>query len=191
MQASSTASFSCGASYSYHIVKEDNPTTASDKIGEVHCFGKDEFKHGPVDAGTQGSLITWVWGNVNLEPDGKFNPWMDETSLPRGYQVKMKGTEYSYTVEWIKGCKGPRVDPTNPLKIKTGVGYLSGLGELLGLDEDGLTTVDGGRGLVCPDNNRAGGWRNAGCLRYTFKPQWNDKLAKKYWAKDDNPSQRY
>jgi hypothetical protein len=118
MQVSGTASFSCGASYSYRVSKEDNPKTPSDKIGEVHCFGKDEFKHGPVDLDTQGYLITFVHRNVYSEPDGKFNPWMDETSLPRGYQMKMKGTEYSYTVEWIKGCKGPREDPWNPFNIK-------------------------------------------------------------------------
>lgn len=192
IQASGTASFSCGARYSYRISKEveDNPKTPSDKIGEVHCFGKNEFKHGPVDLDEQGKLITWIYARCLQEPNGKFNPWMDETSAPRGYQVKMGDTDYSYTIEWIKGCKGPHENPLNPLNIREDIGKLTAMGELLGIDQ-GSTTVDGGKGLTCPDNGRAGGWRNAGCLRYTFKPQWNDKLAKVYWGKTDNPGFDY
>jgi hypothetical protein len=91
IQKSGSASFGCGASYSYRITEEDeNPKKPSDKLGKVHCFGKSEFDYKAVDVSTQKRLIGNLWHNLIVDQYGNFAPsqTINSTSAPRGYQYK-------------------------------------------------------------------------------------------------------
>lgn len=114
------------------------------ELGPQNCF--DAFKHKDVDADHQEDRI-WKACSVpgNIGPDSP------------GVSIKapvLLGPDYYYNIHWIPGCT-------------TTVAEQSIWAPISDDDSTKCTSLMSNNFVAC-NNGGAGGWIDAGCLRYTF-----------------------
>ncbi|KAL5363419.1 hypothetical protein BJX96DRAFT_155682 [Aspergillus floccosus] len=115
-------------------------------LGKQNCHAADQFgKYKDVKAKVQefgASMTCYKKGGIISSGDSPISWYVTGANDKPGYH---------YGISWIDGCKG---DPQNSLT-----------------PVDGATCEDllVGNWKNC-NNNGAGGWIDAGCVRYTFYP---------------------
>lgn len=185
MSTEGSVGVGCGI-YRYQIHKGNS--TASESVthlpdptlGKRHCYKKNQF--GSTDLSNSKTIQKFNEFNADiceqaLNDAGKS---MNHESKAQVLDKEYEGTNFHFSISWKDGCKSPQaLNPLSPLSeygdsIRAldlfkgnaiSCEYLRWIRQLDLQLSIGLTSTIG------DDNDSAGGYIDAGCLRYDFKQE--------------------